>query len=258
MRSPSGEKNAVSSGVPPSPVRVVSSEYAGPSICCRGGRATTADGPRESRPMGDVTHILADIERGDRHAAGQLLPLSTMSHASWPPPDSPARNRAVAPGRGPGPRGVPPARRVRPGQALRRPRARLRRRGAGDWSYPSEGGPTSRLTSGMSPSSRARRSGSIEAPAIDRWSQSRATSASGIRRRPGPESVSSRRHGTPSPSTVAERDEVCLPAEIPSRATGSIAAHTPGNSSQRPPLMAATLRGSHFLPPGFRLKVSLM
>ena len=25
--------------------------------------------------MGDVTRILADIERGDRHAAGQLLPL---------------------------------------------------------------------------------------------------------------------------------------------------------------------------------------
>ena len=25
--------------------------------------------------MGDVTSILADIERGDRHAAGQLLPL---------------------------------------------------------------------------------------------------------------------------------------------------------------------------------------
>ena len=26
-------------------------------------------------PLGDVTRILADIERGDRHAAGQLLPL---------------------------------------------------------------------------------------------------------------------------------------------------------------------------------------
>ena len=25
--------------------------------------------------MGDVTRILADIERGDPHAAGQLLPL---------------------------------------------------------------------------------------------------------------------------------------------------------------------------------------
>ena len=25
--------------------------------------------------MGEVTRILADIERGDRHAAGQLLPL---------------------------------------------------------------------------------------------------------------------------------------------------------------------------------------
>jgi RNA polymerase sigma factor (TIGR02999 family) len=40
-----------------------------------GGRASKASGPRELRPTGDVTRILADIERGDRHAAGQLLPL---------------------------------------------------------------------------------------------------------------------------------------------------------------------------------------
>jgi RNA polymerase sigma factor (TIGR02999 family) len=30
---------------------------------------------RETVPLDDVTKILADIERGDRHAAGQLLPL---------------------------------------------------------------------------------------------------------------------------------------------------------------------------------------
>src|SRR5262249_12813478 len=39
------------------------------------GRATTAGGTWEPRPMGDFARILADIERGDPHAAGQLLPL---------------------------------------------------------------------------------------------------------------------------------------------------------------------------------------
>src|SRR5262249_41373127 len=41
------------------------------------GRATAARGPHERSPgpMGDVTRILADIERGDRQAAGELLPL---------------------------------------------------------------------------------------------------------------------------------------------------------------------------------------
>src|SRR5262245_18822851 len=57
------------------PVGAATSEPPGPSIYCRGGRATAARGPREPGPMGDVTRILADIQRGDRHAAGQLLPL---------------------------------------------------------------------------------------------------------------------------------------------------------------------------------------
>jgi RNA polymerase sigma factor (TIGR02999 family) len=38
-------------------------------------RAATPCGPLEPPSMGDATRILADIERGDRQAAGELLPL---------------------------------------------------------------------------------------------------------------------------------------------------------------------------------------
>ena len=83
--------------------------------------------------MGDVTRILSDIERGDRHAAGQLLPLVYDELRRL----AAARLAREAPGQTLQPTALVHEAYLRlvggdPRQALRRPRPLLRRGGRGD------------------------------------------------------------------------------------------------------------------------------
>ena len=82
------------------------------------GPWTTPGRPTATVSMNDVTRILSAIEQGDPQAAEQLLPLVYDELRKLAAQRLAAGEaRPDAPGHGPGPRGVPPARRTptRPG-----------------------------------------------------------------------------------------------------------------------------------------------